>query len=221
MIKAKERQKLIKERGEKCECCGLTEWLGQPIKLQVHHIDGNRQNDNLDNLQILCPNCHAYTDNHSKNLKHHMLSDEEFVQYLKDNPTIHQALLKAGLSTAGANYKRARELVQKYSLSHLYDKSDLYTTTPIEQTINYCIDCGKEISKNATRCTKCQTIASQVVERPPREEFKTMVRNTSFTALGKRFGVSDVAITKWCTAYNLPNRKKDIKQYSDEEWAKL
>lgn len=47
----------------KCECCGLTEWLGKPINLELHHIDGNNKNNNLDNLQILYPNCHSYTDN--------------------------------------------------------------------------------------------------------------------------------------------------------------
>lgn len=31
---------LIKLRGHKCECCGLTEWLGQPITLEIHHING-------------------------------------------------------------------------------------------------------------------------------------------------------------------------------------
>lgn len=49
----------------KCENCNLEKWLGSPIPLELHHIDGNRYNNNLDNLQILCPNCHAKTDNYS------------------------------------------------------------------------------------------------------------------------------------------------------------
>ena len=51
----------IKER--KCECCGNTEWMGLPIVLELHHIDGNRTNNKLENLQLLCPNCHSVTDN--------------------------------------------------------------------------------------------------------------------------------------------------------------
>lgn len=47
----------------KCENCGLTEWLGDPIPLELHHIDGDRTNNVLDNLQLLCPNCHSLTDN--------------------------------------------------------------------------------------------------------------------------------------------------------------
>ena len=46
-----------------CEKCHNTEWNGQAIPLQIHHIDGNHFNNSLDNLQLLCPNCHAQTDN--------------------------------------------------------------------------------------------------------------------------------------------------------------
>jgi HNH endonuclease len=53
---------LIKLRSNTCECCKNTLWLDKSIKLEVHHIDGDRTNNNLNNLQLLCPNCHAYTD---------------------------------------------------------------------------------------------------------------------------------------------------------------
>ena len=52
----------IKEN--KCEICGISEWLGKPIKCELHHIDGNKNNHLLENLQILCPNCHSQTDNY-------------------------------------------------------------------------------------------------------------------------------------------------------------
>ena len=47
---------------KRCCCCGLTEWLGQPIPLELHHKDGNKNNNSLDNLEIRCPNCHYFTD---------------------------------------------------------------------------------------------------------------------------------------------------------------
>lgn len=54
----------------KCEDCGLTEWMKQTIPLELHHIDGNRYNNSLSNLKLLCPNCHALTDNYrAKNIK--------------------------------------------------------------------------------------------------------------------------------------------------------
>lgn len=47
-----------------CEACGLNEWIGQPIPLELHHVDGNHKNNILSNLQLLCPNCHALTENY-------------------------------------------------------------------------------------------------------------------------------------------------------------
>jgi hypothetical protein len=57
---------LIKLHSNTCECCKNSVWLEKPIKLEVHHIDGDRTNNNLPNLQLLCPNCHSYTDNFRK-----------------------------------------------------------------------------------------------------------------------------------------------------------
>lgn len=58
----------IKEN--KCEICGITEWNNMPLNMELHHIDGNKYNNSLDNLILLCPNCHAQTDNYrAKNIK--------------------------------------------------------------------------------------------------------------------------------------------------------
>jgi len=47
-----------------CEKCGKTEWLGLPIPLELHHKDGDRTNNSLQDLELLCPNCHSLTDNY-------------------------------------------------------------------------------------------------------------------------------------------------------------
>lgn len=59
------KNKLLKEKikPSQCEMCGLTNWLGQNMPLELHHKDGNRYNNCLDNLQLLCPNCHAIQEN--------------------------------------------------------------------------------------------------------------------------------------------------------------
>lgn len=59
---------LIRLRGHKCENCLLELWLNQPIPLDVHHLDKNKTNNSYENLQLVCPNCHAQTDNY-KNRK--------------------------------------------------------------------------------------------------------------------------------------------------------
>ena len=62
------RKKLIQDgmKNHKCEMCGIENWLGKDITLELHHIDGNSFNNDLSNLQILCPNCHSLTPNHGK-----------------------------------------------------------------------------------------------------------------------------------------------------------
>ena len=62
----KVRIKLLDEglKEHKCECCGLTTWLNQPIPLELHHKDGNRYNNVLENFELLCPNGHAFTDSY-------------------------------------------------------------------------------------------------------------------------------------------------------------
>ncbi len=57
------RKHLIKERGIQCQSCQLKTWLNFPIPLEIHHVDGDRTNNKLDNLLLLCCNCHSQTDN--------------------------------------------------------------------------------------------------------------------------------------------------------------
>ena len=56
------KNRLIEEgiKENKCELCGQgNEWNGMPLSLQLHHINGKHDDNRLDNLQILCPNCHT------------------------------------------------------------------------------------------------------------------------------------------------------------------
>ena len=58
------RKRLIKEgiKDARCEVCGIVEWLGKPISFELDHIDGNSRNHSLDNLRVVCPNCHSQTE---------------------------------------------------------------------------------------------------------------------------------------------------------------
>jgi len=55
------RDFLSRTRGWACEMCELTEWLDHPIPLELDHIDGNHMNNLVDNIRLLCHNCHALT----------------------------------------------------------------------------------------------------------------------------------------------------------------
>jgi Zn finger protein HypA/HybF involved in hydrogenase expression len=45
----------------KCSECGIADWKNAPIVLELDHIDGNHKNNDLENLRLLCPNCHSQT----------------------------------------------------------------------------------------------------------------------------------------------------------------
>ena len=87
----------------------------------------------------------------------------------------------------------------------------------------FCKNCGKEISSvtKSKLCCVCSAKKRRICDRPSRDELKFLIRNYSFISLGEKFGVSDKAITKWCTQENLPNKKKLINSFSDEEWESL
>lgn len=57
------RRYILNRANFKCEECSLpSEWNGKPLALQIDHIDGNSDNNSLDNLRVLCPNCHTQTE---------------------------------------------------------------------------------------------------------------------------------------------------------------
>lgn len=60
------KRRILKEKIKpyQCEICGLTKWNEKDIPLELHHINGNNKDNRLENLQLLCPNCHALTDNY-------------------------------------------------------------------------------------------------------------------------------------------------------------
>jgi len=116
------KEKLLREeiKENKCEQCGSIEWQNQQIPLELHHVDGNHNNNNFDNLSLLCPNCHALQPvTAGPKSKIEYVSDEILVAALKESPNIRQALLKVGLNATGANYIRPRKLILEYNISHL------------------------------------------------------------------------------------------------------
>jgi len=67
----------------------------------------------------------------------------------------------------------------------------------INNNNNYC-ECGKKISKKAKRCRKCMSLNSRKIKkRPTKEQLLEEIKNSSYLAVGKKYGVSDNTIRKW------------------------
>jgi Zn finger protein HypA/HybF involved in hydrogenase expression len=149
------RKRLIIEgiKEHRCECCGLNEWLGESIPLELDHIDGDHYNNMLENLKILCPNCHAKT------------------------PTYR-----------GKNKKSKESQTQK-------NKNQILKTKPIYK----CHSCEIELKGKCKTnlCLSCHSKTQRKVERPSKEQLLKEVQESSYLAVGRKYGVSDNAIRKW------------------------
>ena len=61
------KAKLVRDglKQDCCAICGVSEWLGVKLPLELHHKNGNHYDNSLDNLDILCPNCHSIQEGNS------------------------------------------------------------------------------------------------------------------------------------------------------------
>lgn len=122
IVASKLRIKLIRQgvKEKKCEICGLDSWMGKPIPLELHHIDENRFNNRLENLQILCSNCHMQVHNYSNTTKLHK---KDKVKIKKERPRKverppYQKLIdeinELGYSGTGRKYNVSDNSIRKW-----------------------------------------------------------------------------------------------------------
>lgn len=150
-----------------CSICHLKPvWNNQELTLILDHINGINNDDRLENLRWVCPNCNMQ------------------------------------LEATGSRNPQRKIIAKKF----------------------YCKECGIEISKNSNYCMSCfnKKQIKPISELPvTREELKFLIRNKSFSKIGRTFNVTDNAIRKWCDKFNLPRTKSEIKKYPDDAWLKI
>lgn len=159
----------------KCENCGINEWDGKPLRLQVHHKNGNHFDNRIENLQLLCPNCHTQTDTYARQNKN--VSKNQF-----------------------SITKRVNEIINNEKKSFIEKPIETEIKYIKEKEKKYCQICGKEILGEGEKyCShECAEKASRRFEVTPSQLIEDFKELKSFTAVGRRYGVSDNAIKRRC-----------------------
>jgi hypothetical protein len=96
------KNRLLKEGVLQAVCanCQLAQWLGRPIPLELDHIDGIRDNNQIENLRVLCPNCHALTPTYrARNTRHPHIPDlREILKGIQEAGGIPQYARRIGVN---------------------------------------------------------------------------------------------------------------------------
>ena len=180
-----------------CENCGNDKWMGSKIPIEVHHIDGNNKNNLLENIQFLCPNCHALTPNYrgrnKKKVIKEMVSDERFIEALRDSYRIRHALIKLELKGCGDNYRRANELILKHNITL---KKSIMSDMALERL--------KTIEE---KYGSVKNMLKHKIKWPLKDFFEREIPIRSICSIAKELGVSDNSVRKKIKSYGLDVKK--------------
>jgi len=115
--------RLIKEgiKEYKCEECGIISWNNKKISLQLHHKDGNCKNNKLENLKILCPNCHSQTENYcgkSSKRKEHKKIKQKIKSPPIDRSTLKDKIRKQSFVSIAKEYGVSDNTIRKWCIKY-------------------------------------------------------------------------------------------------------
>lgn len=183
---SKLKDRLIREGVKKYECekCHNTTWNGQPISLELHHINGNHYDNRLENLIILCPNCHAQTSNYRGK---HTQYDIELSKIAQEHSCEKLNELK----------QREKLRAEEIYLNHLRN-GDISKGIRKPREKRYCEQCGNEIIGKGKRfcSTKCCEEYNRQNKYDKDKLLEDCKRVTSMIQLGKLYNITDNAIKK-------------------------
>lgn len=101
-----------------CHECELTEWRGKELSLELEHINGKSKDNRIENLKLLCPNCHSQTPtfrgkNVNKFRSDPIHSDEQILNVFSKCGNIRKTLMYLDMAPSGGNYTRIKKLLKK------------------------------------------------------------------------------------------------------------
>jgi hypothetical protein len=181
------KKRLISEnfKTHLCEKCGNNKWLNEIIPLELHHKNGIKTDNRIKNLELLCPNCHTFTDNYcGKNIGN---KKNNFIKSL--------SIDRNNIDIIEKKCKECDNLFIPKKINQLYCSINCYYKNN-KKNENFC-KCGKLIKTESKMCVECYAKSLQRVKRPDINTLKIEIKELGYSATGKKYGVSDNAIRKW------------------------
>ncbi|MFA5436708.1 MAG: HNH endonuclease signature motif containing protein [Candidatus Neomarinimicrobiota bacterium] len=166
---------------ERCSVCGISSWNGLPLNLHLDHISGDHRDHSLNNIRLLCPNCHSQTETYCRGSSPRKpkakdtpsIPKEAFLQELSTKPNIRQALISLGLQPHGANYSRAYDIAVEAGIT--------LASVPI------------------------------TLKKPPKEDLeKSLIEHGCTAKMAQCFRVSRSTIQEWLKGYNIPHSRNRL-----------
>lgn len=208
------RNRIIKENiiTYKCKCGNAGQWLGQKMTLQLDHINGDRTDNRLENLEFLCPNCHSITPTYgSKNKKSNKRPKEiklfdKKVRIKKYKKNISIEVLEKNKEEIINNigqYKTLLEIIKQYRLE---DKENNYKGLK------------NLLEKNKTpEVENFLNMLGKKVVYPTIKKLRKDIEEKGYEAIGRDLGCSGSSVKK----YLIKHTKKVISYPEMEELKKL
>jgi len=213
-----------------CSICGQQpEWNGKPLNLILDHINGNHQDNRLENLRIICRHCDSQLDTFAgKNIKSKANYICKTCGGRRKSNTVTGLCLSCYREQQKIKTKEKKDKILKTKNEIKKKRVDRQNENNIclnkqkfdicekikndkNDMVKKCV-CGKKIRKSSSFCKHCFSISRyKVKERPSKEHLLTMIKEKSLLQIGKQYGVSDNAIRKWLRKYGLPIKRIDIK----------
>ncbi len=197
-------QKLIEY---KCKICGCgNDWCDKILILQLDHINGIRNDNRLENLRFLCPNCHSQTETfcsiNKNSKKFTSYSNMEIVDSFENgNGSISKCLGHLGIRGSQKNRFLLKEILTQNGIQ--YKKDTILKNIENkkrEKRIKMC-ECGDVLKSKSKRCMRCSLLLKRKVKRPSLDDLKIDISEIGYCATGRKYGVSDNAIRKWIRNY--------------------
>lgn len=166
--------------------------------MELHHINGDHNDNRLENLQLLCPNCHSCTDTYrGKNIDRSAQKETSEVESRKFEETL------------ASNVDGNLELSQKNYIL-LEESVETRRERPKARIYGYCAYCGAIINRKDQKYCSQECAHNAISKRPDvltlLDDFKEL---KSFLQVSKKYGVSDNAVRKWCKLYHILDKVKE------------